>query len=182
VHSIVALAPALPIVGACVSLIVIVCDTVPLLLSHPSTARHVLVTVLVHAVPPVTSLPTIFTVAVLHASVAVGAVKLGEAVHSIVALAPALPIAGACVSLIVIVCDTVPLLLPHPSTALHVLVTVVVQAVPPVTSAPTMLTVAPLHASLAVGWVNEGVAVHSIVALAPALPIVGAVLSLIVMV
>jgi hypothetical protein len=34
-------------------------------------------------------------------------------------------------------------------------------------------TVAPLHASLAVGAVKDGVAVHSIVAFAPALPIVG---------
>ena len=34
-------------------------------------------------------------------------------------------------------------------------------------------TVAPLHASVAVGAVKDGVAVHSIVALAPAFPIVG---------
>jgi len=39
-------------------------------------------------------------------------------------------------------------------------------------------TVAPLQASDAVGAVNVGVAVQSIVALAPALPIVGAWLSL----
>jgi len=39
-------------------------------------------------------------------------------------------------------------------------------------------TVAPLHTSDAVGAVNVGVAVHSIVALPPALPIVGAWLSL----
>jgi hypothetical protein len=42
--------------------------------------------------PPVTSEPTWFTVTALHASVAVGAVNTGVAVHSIVALAPAAPI------------------------------------------------------------------------------------------
>ena len=56
------------------------------------------------------------------------------------------------------------------------------QAVPLVTSLPTCCTVAPLHASLAVGGVNDGVAVHSIVAAAPAVPILGAVLSLTVIV
>ena len=39
------------------------------------------------------------------------------------------------------------------------------------------LTVAPLQASEAVGAVNSGVAVHSIVALAPAWPIVGGCVS-----
>jgi hypothetical protein len=51
-----------------------------------------------------------------------------------------------------------------------------------VTSAPTCCTVAPLHASLAVGVVNDGVTVHSIVKLAAALPIVGACVSTIVIV
>jgi hypothetical protein len=41
----------------------------------------------------------------------------------------------------------------------------------------TRFTVAPLQASLAVGAVNKGVAVHSIVLLAGTAPIVGAVLS-----
>ena len=59
--------------------------------------------VLVQDVPPVTSAPTVFTVAPLQASVAVGAVKDGVAVHSIVVAAPADPIVGACVSLRVIV-------------------------------------------------------------------------------
>jgi hypothetical protein len=67
--------------------------------------------------------------------------------------------------------------LPHASTAIHVLVVVFAQAVPPVTSEPTWFNVTVLHASLAVGAVNEGVAVHSIVALAPAVPIVGACVS-----
>jgi hypothetical protein len=169
-------------VGACVSTIVIVCDTVPLELPQASIARHVLVTVLAQAVPPVTSAPTVFTVAPLQASLAVGALNDGVPVHSTVPFAPALPMVGACVSTIVIVCDTVPLLLLHASTATHVRVTVLAQAVPPVTSAPTVFTVAPLQASLAVGAVKVGVPVHSIVELAPALLIVGACVSTIVIV
>jgi hypothetical protein len=177
VHSIVALAPAAPMVGACVSTTVIVCDTVELVLPHASNAFHVLVIVLIHAVPAVTSAPTCCTVAVLHTSLAVGAVNDGVAVHSIVALAPAAPMVGACVSTTVIVCDTVELVLPHASIAFHVLVIVLIHAVPPVTSAPTCCTVAVLHTSAAVGAVNDGVAVHSIVALAPAAPMVGACVS-----
>ena len=42
--------------------------------------------------------PKLFIVAPLQASVAVGAVKLGVAVHSIVASAPAEPIVGGVVS------------------------------------------------------------------------------------
>ena len=42
--------------------------------------------------------PKLFTVAPLQASVAVGTVKLGVAVHSIVALAPWPPIVGGVVS------------------------------------------------------------------------------------
>jgi len=177
VHSIVALAPAFPIVGACVSVTVMLCAMVPLELPQASTARHVLVIVFEQEVPTVTSLPTIFTVAPLQASLAVGAVNVGVAVHSIVAFAPGEPIVGACVSFTVIICATVPLELPQASTALHVLVIVFEQEVPTVTSAPTIFTVTVLHASLAVGAVNTGVAVHSIVAFAPALPIVGACVS-----
>src|SRR6185436_15874 len=157
------LAPAVPMIGACVSTSVIVCDTVDELLPHPSTAIQVLVVVLAHEVPPVTSDPTCCTVTVLHASLAVGAVNTGVAVHSIVALAPAVPMIGACVSTCVIVCDTVLLELPHASTAIQVLVVVLAHVLPPVTSDPICCTVTVLHASLAVGAVNTGVAVHSIV-------------------
>ena len=114
---------------------------------------------------------------VLQASDAVGAVNDGVAVHSIVALAPALPIAGGVVSVTVIVCDAVEELLPHPSTATQVLVIVLAQAVPPVTSPPSWFTVTVLHASDAVGAVNDGVAVHSIVVFAPAALIDGACVS-----
>jgi hypothetical protein len=47
--------------------------------------------------------PTIFTVAPLQSSVAVGAVNDGVAVQSIVLFAGTVPIVGACVSAAVIV-------------------------------------------------------------------------------
>src|SRR5439155_1700128 len=122
-----------------------VCATVPLVLPHASTAFHVLVIVFVHELPAVTSDPTWFTVVVLQASVAVGAVNEGVAVHSIVAFAPALPIVGGWLSLTVMVCATVPLVLPHASTAFHVLVIVFVHELPAVTSDPTWFTVAVLQ-------------------------------------
>jgi hypothetical protein len=46
-------------------------------LPHPSTAIQVLVVVLAHELPPVTSGPICCTVTVLHASLAVGAVNVG---------------------------------------------------------------------------------------------------------
>src|SRR5206468_2809621 len=138
VQSIVALAPALPIVGAWVSLKVMVWLRVVDVLPQSSIAFQVRVTVLAHEVPPVTSAPTVCTVAPLHASLAVGAVNVGVAVHSTVALTPVVPIVGAWVSLIVITCATVVLVLPHASTALHVLVTVFVQEFPEVASPPTV--------------------------------------------
>src|SRR6185369_13486534 len=112
-------------------------------------------------------------VTVLQASLAVGAVKTGVAVHSIVAFAPAAEITGACVSTCVIVCDTVLLELAQASTAIHVLVVVLAHVLPPVTSDPICCTDTVLHASLAVGAVNTGEAVHSIVAFAPAAEITG---------
>ena len=64
--------------------------------------------------------------------------------------------------------------MPHASVASHVLVLVKLLAqVPATVTSEIKFTVAPPHASLAVGAVNDGVAVHSIVALAPAEPIVG---------
>ena len=44
------------------------------------------------------------TVAPLHASDAVGVVKFGVAVHSIVALPPAFPMVGPCESIMVMIC------------------------------------------------------------------------------
>src|SRR5205814_2364904 len=122
-----------------------------------------------------------FTVAPLQASVAVGAVNDGVAVHSIVASAPACPMVGGVVSTIVIVCVLVALWLLHASVASHLLVIVFVQPLVSVTSL-SRFTVAPLQASVAVGAVNDGVPVHSIVASAPACPMVGGVVSTIVIV
>ena len=117
------------------------------------------------------------TVAPLHASLAVGVVNDGVAVHCIVVFAPADPMVGAWVSICVTVWLTVPEELPQASMALHVLVVVLAHEVPPVTSAPTCTTVNVLQASDAVGAVKDGVTVHSIVDAAPALPIVGACVS-----
>ena len=71
--------------------------------------------------------------------------------------------------------------MPQASTASHVLVMVFVQPLTDVTS-PSTLTVAVPQASVAVGAVNDGVAVHCIVAFAPAPPMVGGVVSVIVIV
>ena len=91
--------------------------------------------------------------------------------------APAVPMVGGVVSVTVIVCDTVEELLPHASTAIHVLVNVFAQVVPPVTS-ETIFTEAVLQLSDAVGAVNVGTKVcgqPSIVVFAAALPMEGAV-------
>src|SRR5258706_4099461 len=122
-----------------------------------------------------------FTVAPLQASVAVGAVNDGVPVHSIVASAPACPIVGDVVSVTVTVSVLETESLPHASVASHVLVIVFVQPFTVVTSV-SRFTVAPLQASVAVGAVNDGDAVHSIVASAPACPIVGGVVSVTVIV
>ena len=128
-----------------------------------------------HPEPPVTSL-NLFTVVALQASLAVGGVNDGEAVQSIVALAPADPIIGT-PPVSGIVCETVAERLPQASTAYQALVMVVLQAFPEVMSGDIAITVAPLHASLAVGAVKDGVAVQFTVALFPAEPIVGGVIS-----
>ena len=104
VHSIVALAPADPIVGGVVSVTVIVCVLVALVLPQASIASQLLVLVKLFTQFPaaVTSLSN-RTVDVPHASLAVGAVNVGVAVHSIVALAPCPPITGGVLSITVIV-------------------------------------------------------------------------------
>jgi hypothetical protein len=72
----------------------------------------------------------------LQASLAVGGVNDGVAVHSMVAFV-VMPIVGGCVSTMVIVWLRVAEVLPHASIAFHVLVTVLAHDVPPVTSLPT---------------------------------------------
>src|SRR5258705_13037037 len=121
-----------------------------------------------------------FTVAPLHASLAVGAVNVGVPVHSIVASAPAAPIVGACVSVMDrnSVVEGMRLVLgatrfiKYKITLAHAL---------PVVVLVNKFTVAPLHASLAVGAVNVGVPVHSIVASADVAPCVGSCVSVMVM-
>ena len=98
----VALPPAAPITGAVVSTLVLLWVTVPLVLPQPSIALQLRVVTKVHEFPEVVS-PRFCTVAPLHVSDAVGAVKLGVAGHSRVALPPAAPITGAVVSRTVMV-------------------------------------------------------------------------------
>src|SRR5947199_7293272 len=138
-------------------------------------ASQLLVIVVVQPLTDVAS-PKLFTVAVPHASAAVGAVKLGVAVHSIVALAPAVPIAGGVVSTIVITWLTVAEWLPQASTASQLLVIVVVHPLTDVAS-PKLCTVDVPQPSDEVGPVKLGVAVHSIVASAAAVPIAGGVVA-----
>jgi hypothetical protein len=102
------LLPGAPIVGGCVSNAVITWVTVAEWLPQASVASHVRVNTLLHEVPELV-LVNKFTVAPLHASEAVGGVKSGLAVQSIVWLLPALPIAGGVISLIVIAWLTVAL-------------------------------------------------------------------------
>jgi hypothetical protein len=72
--------------------------------------------------------------------------------------------------------------LPHASTAFHVLVSVRTPTELIDVTSEIRFTVAVVQASDAVGGVKTGVAVHSIVAFAPADPIVGGVLSITVIV
>src|SRR5207249_5192343 len=106
------------------------------------------------------SAPSMFSVAPVQASDVVGGVNDGDAVHSIVALAPASPIAGPRVSTTVTVWLTVELWFPQALDASHLRVMVLAQVEPPVTSAPRRFTDVDPVQSEAVGGVNEGVAVH----------------------
>ena len=95
------------------------------MLPQPSTAFHVTVSVYEPAQVPcaVTSLTTTID-ELLQASLAVGAVNVGVAGQLTVPFAPGVPIVGGVLSTTVIVCDTVLLVLPQPSTALQVRVSV----------------------------------------------------------
>ena len=100
-HSTVLSAPGEPIVGLVVSTLVLLWLTVALVLPQPSTARQLRVVTKAHAFPDVVS-PRFSTVAPLHVSDTVGAVKLGEAGHSTVLSAPGEPIVGLVVSTLVL--------------------------------------------------------------------------------
>src|SRR5437660_10096260 len=119
-------------------------------------------------VPAVVVSPRSCTVAPPQVSLAVGAVKVGEAGHSTVPSPPSPPIAGSLRSALPIFCVTVPLVLPQSSVAFQLLVEVYVfPHVPAVVVAPRSCTVAPPHVSEAVGAVKVGLAGHSTVPSAP---------------
>src|SRR5437762_13877577 len=124
-------------------------------------------------VVPVVVLLSKFTVAPLQSSAAVGTVKFGVAVQSIVAFPPASPIVGECLSLH----DALPILiaewLPQASVASQVRVKTLRQDVPVVVLL-SKFTVAPLQSSAAVGPVKFAVVLHYTTLFRSASPIVGA--------
>src|SRR5882672_3134206 len=153
-----------------------VCVTVPLVLLQASTACQVRVSEYVFPQPAaVVSLSSTIE-DVLHVSDVVGEVNVGLAGHSTVPSLPWPPIVGLVVSTLVLLCWTVPLVLPQPSTALQLRVVTKAHVFPEVVS-PRVCNVAPLHVSATVGAVNDGEAGHSTVLFAPGEPIVGAVVS-----
>src|SRR5678816_2221321 len=136
-------------VGAVTSRTVMLCATVPLVLPQPSFAFHVLVNVLVQVLPELTVPTTEGVTAPWQASFAVGATQ-PRALASVVPgqpdtekSAPAAPIVGAVTSLTVMFCATVPLVLPQPSFAFHVLVNTLEQLLPELTVPTTEGVTAP---------------------------------------
>jgi len=138
------------ITGACISLVkVTVCDAVPIL-PHASVTVHVLITE--REQPDPVSAPT-FPVAVnpvLQLSITLATVPNAFAISVVVGLhntvvAGFSVITGTCVSLVkVIVWFAVPIL-PHASTALHVLTIVLVQPGAPVSGASVNVAVNPVE-------------------------------------
>jgi hypothetical protein len=100
---------------------VITCVLIAEWLPQASVASHVRVYTFEQELP-VEVLVSWFTVAPLQSSAAVGAVKTGDAVQSIVAFPPAAPIVGPCVSSAVITWVLVAEWLPQASVASHVFV------------------------------------------------------------
>jgi len=175
VHSIVMLAPTPLITGAVLSSTVIVCAAVAVL-PQASVAVHVLVMEYSPAQRPGVVTSAKLKLAVPQASLAVGVLNTGVTVHSIVMLAPTPLMTGAVLSSTVIVCAAVAVL-PQASVAVHVLVMENSPAQRPgVFTSLNVIVVVP-QASLAVGVLNTGVTVHSIVMLAPTPEMTGAVLS-----
>jgi hypothetical protein len=160
--------PTPEITGGVLSSTVIVCEAV-LLLPQSSVAVQVRVLEysLGHAVGVVES-TNVGIITPSQASVAVGLEKDGKLGHWIVRLGPTPEITGAVLSSTVIVCEAVEKL-PQSSVAVQVRVTEYSCGQIPlgvVTSLNVKVGVGS-QASIAVGAVNDGVAGHSIVALAP---------------
>src|SRR6187551_115540 len=174
-HSIVAAAGIVVNTGAVLSSTVITCDAVAVL-PQASVAVNVLVTVYSLAqVPGVeASLVVMFTVP--QASLAIAVPKDGVSGHSIVAAAGIVVNTGAVLSSTVITCDAVAVL-PQPSVAVNVLVTVYSLAHVPGVEASLVVMFTVPQASLAIAVPKDGVSGHSIVAAAGIVVNTGAVLS-----
>lgn len=141
----------------------IVCDVVDEL-AHPSVAVHVLVTLYEPVQAPlVVASVKVKLIALPQASVAVAVVNVGVAGQLIVVGAGSAAKTGALMSCTLIVCDLVDEL-PHPSVAVHVLVTLYEPAQAPlvVTSLNVKENVLP-QPSEAVAVANTGVAGQLIV-------------------
>src|SRR5258707_15538753 len=118
------------------------------------------------------------TVSPPHSLHAVGAVKLGVAGHSMVASAAGLASTGGVVSSTVTVRSVCARVGPEGTTACQPTVSIKLLAqLPAAVVSLSCTTVAPPHASHAVGAVKLGVAGHSTVPSAAGLPSTGGVLS-----
>src|SRR5437764_12436802 len=117
----------------------------------------------------------------LHVSLEVGSVNTGLAWHSTVPLSPWPPIVGGVLSSTMMFLLTVPLVFPHTSTACQLSLHDALPIYPAVELSLSRTIDELLHVSLEVGSVNTGVAGHSTVPLSPWPPIVGGVLSSIMM-
>jgi hypothetical protein len=147
-------------------------------LPHPSVAVHVLVTLYEPAQAPLVVASVKVRLNELpHASVAVAVVNDGVAGHVMVVGADNAAMKGAVISWTLIVCELVDEL-PHPSVAVHVLVTLYEPAQAPlvVTSVKVRLNELP-HPSEAVAVANTGVAGQLIVVGAGSEAITGAAMS-----
>ena len=143
-----------------------------------SVAVHVRVTLYEPAHAPFVVTSAEVNVKVLpQASVAEATANTGVAGQLIVEVAGSAAITGAVTSWTFIVCDEVDTF-PHPSVAVHVLVTLYDPAHAPlvVTSADVKVKVLP-HTSVAAATANTGVAGQLIVVGAGSDPITGAVIS-----
>jgi len=145
---------------------------------HASVAVHVLVTLYDPAHAPFVVISADVSVKALpHASVAVATANTGVEGQLIVVVAGNAAITGAVISCTNIVCDAVDEF-PHPSVAVHVLVTLYDPAHAPfvVTSADVSVKALP-HASVAEATANAGVVGQLIVVGVGSAAITGAVIS-----
>jgi len=163
------------ITGGVVSSTVMVCDALATF-PHASVAVHVLVILYEPGQDPGVVTSAKVRVGVLQLSVAVGVVQEGVPEHSIVVGPGNGDITGGVVSSTFMVCDALATL-PHASVAVHVLVTEYSLGQLPGVVISANVNVGVPQLSVAVGVVQDGVPVHSIVVGAGRAEITGGVVS-----